>query len=66
MRQERRRRKNESLENNQVLFDLGSSLSNSYFSDHEPSSPTIGKNFNYPQYRSTTPTGTNNNTNRRK
>ncbi|CAF3977994.1 unnamed protein product [Rotaria sordida] len=40
---------------------LGSSLSNSYISDHEPSSPTITKTS---QYRSTTPTSNNYNNNR--
>ncbi|CAF1103030.1 unnamed protein product [Rotaria sordida] len=38
-----------------------SSLSNSYISDHEPSSPTITKTS---QYRSTTPTSNNYNNNR--
>ncbi|CAF4547903.1 unnamed protein product [Rotaria sp. Silwood1] len=44
--------------------DSGSSLSNSYLSDHEPSSPTIIKNSQYQQYRSTTPTSSNYNNNR--
>lgn len=47
---------------NILSFYLGSSLSTSYFSDHESSSP---KHTHYPQYRSTTPTG-NSNGNRRK
>jgi hypothetical protein len=32
---------------------LGSSLSNSYLSDHEPTSPTFSMHPHYHQYRST-------------
>ncbi|CAF0997804.1 unnamed protein product [Adineta steineri] len=44
--------------------DSGSSLSLSYLSDHEPSSPTIVKNSHYPQYRSVAPTSNNYNNHR--
>ncbi|UJR26863.1 hypothetical protein I4U23_008174 [Adineta vaga] len=43
---------------------LGSSLSNSYLSEHEPSSPTIAKHAQYLPYRSTTPTAANYNNHR--
>ncbi|CAF3944203.1 unnamed protein product [Rotaria sp. Silwood1] len=55
--------KNPFVQTNIGRSDSGSSLSNSYISDHEPSSPTITKTS---QYRSTTPTNNNYNNNRHK
>ncbi|CAF0782119.1 unnamed protein product [Adineta ricciae] len=44
--------------------DSGSSLSNSYLSDHEPPSTSIAKHSQYQSYRATTPTATNYNNQR--
>lgn len=47
-----------------TIIYLGSSLSNSYLSDHEPTSPTMVKNSQYQPFRPATSSNTNFNNNR--